>query len=105
MHEFEALLFSDPAGLARGLYMTDLEASFQEILDQFEGNPERINDSRRTAPGKRIERLFHSYNKSLHGNIAALEIGLEPMRDRCAHFANWLKKLDEAIHCIAKGKP
>ena len=104
MHEFEALLFSDPAGLARGLFRADLETSFQIILDQFEGNPERINDSPHTAPGKRIEQLFSSYSKPLYGNIAALEIGLGLMRDRCAHFADWLMGIDEAIRLMSKGK-
>ena len=45
MHEFEGLLFSDPAALAEGIHRPDLEGSLREIREGFE-TPEEINDGR-----------------------------------------------------------
>jgi hypothetical protein len=44
LHEYEALLFSDPAAFARGIDQPDLAQSFQAIRDGF-ASPEDINDS------------------------------------------------------------
>lgn len=35
------------------------------------------------------------YRKPLYGNLAALEIGLQAMRDECPHFRAWLAKLEQ----------
>ena len=93
MHEFEALLFSDCAAFARGVGRPTLARSFQAIRDQFD-NPEAINDSPITAPSKRVEQLIPGYQKPLFGNVAALEIGLNKIRDACPHFGSWLQKLE-----------
>jgi hypothetical protein len=93
MHEFEALLFSDPERFARAIGKTDLAQEFQKIRQKFEC-PEDINDSPVTAPSKRIENLFPGYEKPLSGVIAALEIGLQAMRTECPHFNEWLKHLE-----------
>ena len=93
MHEFEGLLFSDCAAFARGIGQLALEPSFQAIRDQFT-TPEDINDSPNTAPSKRIINLMPEYDKPLYGNLAALEIGLDCIRQACPHFRNWLSKLE-----------
>ena len=93
MHEFEALLFSDCDGLARGVGCPDLASSFQAILNHC-GTPEEIDDSPDCAPSKRIERILPAYQKSLHGNLAALEIGLRAMRAECPGFRSWLGRLE-----------
>jgi len=92
MHEFEALLFSDPKVLAAGLELPD-ETQIQQIRDQFL-SPEEIDDSRQTAPSKRIERLNSSYNKVVDGFLIAQKIGLEVMRAECPHFNAWLGQLE-----------
>ncbi len=93
MHEFEALLFSCPRRFSEGIGRPELEAPFQAIRDQFD-SPEAINDSPHTAPSKRIEALVPGYQKPLYGTLAALEIGLEPMRAECPLFDAWLKRLE-----------
>jgi len=93
MHEFEALLFSDPERFARAIGKADLVQGFQEIRQEFEC-PEDIDDSPVTAPSKRIESLFPGYEKPLSGVIAALEIGLQTMRSECPHFNEWLKHIE-----------
>ncbi|MFA7239566.1 MAG: DUF4276 family protein [Sulfuricellaceae bacterium] len=95
MHEFEALLFSDCQAFARGICQERLAPEFQAVRDQFE-TPEHINDSPMTAPSKRVEKLVSGYEKPLLGNLAVLEIGLEPIRKACPHFNAWLTRLDFA---------
>ena len=93
MHEFEALLFSDPSQFAVSVGRPNLAAKLIEIRNAFV-TPEDINDSVETAPSKRIQGLFPEYEKPLYGVIAALEIGLEAMRRECQHFNSWLSQLE-----------
>lgn len=93
LHEFEALLFSDCTAFANGISRPDLSADFQRIRDGF-ATPENINDSPMTAPSKRVEALIPGYEKPLLGVLAALEIGLEKMRQECPHFADWVGRLE-----------
>jgi Domain of unknown function (DUF4276) len=93
MHEFEGLLFSDCRAFSNGIGKPGLERDFQTIRDQF-ASPEEINDSPLTAPSKRVEALVPGYSKPLLGVLAALEIGLGPMRAECPIFRRWLEDLE-----------
>jgi len=93
LHEYEALLFSDPTAFARGIYQPNLAASFQNIRDQFP-TPEDINDAYDTAPSRRVLQLHPSYRKPLYGTLAALEVGINRMRQECRHFRNWIEQLE-----------
>lgn len=96
MHEFEALLFSDPDRFAQGIERRDLAMKFLAIRQGFE-SPEDINDSVHTAPSKRIVELFPRYQKPLFGPLAAIEIGLPTIRKECPHFNHWLKRLESLV--------
>ena len=93
MHEFEGLLFSDPARFGQGIGRPDLASKFQEIRDQFK-TPEEINDSPDTAPSKRVLSLMPSYQKPLMGNLAVLAIGLDAIRRECPLFRGWIERLE-----------
>ncbi len=95
MHEFEALLFSNPERMASAFSKPDLQANLDKIRNLF-STPEHINDSQITAPSKRIIELFPGYErqKPLLGVLAALEIGLPKIRDECPLFSAWLAKLE-----------
>lgn len=93
MHEFEGLLFSECATLGRALGQPGLEGRLRQIREQFP-TPEEINDSRDSAPSKRLQAIFPRYQKPLHGVQAAQEIGLRTIRGQCRHFDNWLKRLE-----------
>ena len=93
MHEFEALLFSDCQGFGRGIGRPEIAADLQKIRDDFP-NPEAIDDSPDTAPSKRVEALVTGYQKPLLGVLAAIEIGLDPIRAECPHFGGWLDRLE-----------
>jgi hypothetical protein len=96
MHEFEGLLFSDCDAFAKGLGRPDLANELSKIRQRFT-NPEEINDSPHTAPSKRVEGLIPEYQKPLHGNVAALEVGLQKIRQECRNFANWLGNLETLV--------
>ncbi|MDA0812435.1 MAG: DUF4276 family protein [Verrucomicrobia bacterium] len=99
MYEFEGLLFSDPEKLARGLGEAGLEPDFKMIRSEFR-SPEEINDSRITAPSKRLLKLMPRYDKPLHGSLAALEIGLDTIREECCRFNEWLIGLEGLAETI-----
>jgi hypothetical protein len=92
MYEFEGLLFSNPEGLANSLDHR-LAQQLIGIRDQF-NSPEEINDSPNTAPSKRLIRLYPQYDKPLHGSLAALEVGLDVIRQQCRLFDGWLTKIE-----------
>jgi len=92
MYEFEALLFSDPQVLAEGLELTDAD-KILDILAECH-SPEEINDSQQTAPSKRIERLYPSYNHAADGPKIAKCISLRVIRAQCPHFNEWIVKLE-----------
>ncbi len=93
LHEFEALLFSDPATVCEVLRSPEKADHIQKMRDGFV-TPEEINDSPTTAPSKRLERLFADYRKRLHGVIAASRIGIQHMREECPHFNAWVEALE-----------
>ena len=97
MHEFEALLFSDPERFASGIEQPDLAAEFHAIRHECGGCPEDINDSADTAPSKRIMKLFPRYQKPLFGPLAVMEIGLSTIRKECPHFSRWLERLESLV--------
>jgi hypothetical protein len=96
MHEFEGFLFSDPHLMAVGMGFDALSANFKAIRDSFD-TPEHINDSRATAPSKRILALAPGYNKILHGNVAAIEVTLPKIREQCPVFSDWMDELERLV--------
>ena len=93
MHEFEALLFSNPQILGETIQLRSAK-KLHEIVERFE-NPELINDHPHSAPSKRLIQINAAYQKILHGNLAAKRIGLQQMREKCPHFNLWINKLEQ----------
>lgn len=94
MHEFEALLFSEPVLLAEAVGQPELAADLQGISAAF-ASPEEINDNVTTSPSHRLMALLPGYRKPLLGAIAARRIGLPAMRQRCPHFDGWVSRLEQ----------
>ena len=96
LHEYEAYLFSDPTCF-ESLYdnCSDEVEELKTISDSYE-TPELINDSKETAPSKRIIAQFPDYEgaKSTVGPLLAESIGLEVIRNKCPHFNSWLLRLE-----------
>ncbi|HEY6292299.1 MAG TPA: DUF4276 family protein [Terriglobia bacterium] len=93
LHEYEGLLFSEPAAFANGIYQPNLAGQLQAIRDQFP-TPEDINDDPNTAPSKRVLQLRPSYRKVLDGTLAAKAVGIARMRQECPHFDDWVARLE-----------
>ena len=98
MHEFEALLFSDPEGLVRavlgeGTRATKVTQRLRDVCAEF-GSPEAINSGRTTAPSKRILEQLPEFKKSRDGIVIATEIGLPKLRRACPLFSAWVERLE-----------
>lgn len=93
MHEFEALMFSDPITFADSIGQPALRDDFAAIRQKF-ATPEHIDNSPDTAPSKRILALYPRYEKPLMGESAANAIGLPKIRQECPLFNAWLTKLE-----------
>jgi len=96
LHEFEALLLSEPDRFNHYYPESQREVESLRQLVQGFGNPELIDDGEQTAPSKRIGDLLPQYPgvKRTAGPIIAARIGLQTMRVRCPHFNEWLTKLE-----------
>ncbi len=95
VHEFEALLFSDPLAISPNV---DARPRVEELIEirQSYPTPEYINNHPSTAPSHRLRKLFGSaYQKPLCGTLIAEDIGLEKMRRECKHFDEWITLLEE----------
>jgi len=93
MYEFEGILFSSPKAIENNILQKGLEDWADKILQQFYGDPEKINDSKQTAPSKRLKNKTN-YIKTVHGPNIAREIGLATLREKCAGFGDWLNNLE-----------
>jgi hypothetical protein len=93
LHEFEALLFSDPDAFSSAFPKSDVKIDELKRLRAAVPSPEHIDDGEETAPSKHICKLWPNYAKTSYGLMVAKTIGLHRMRAECAHFAQWLEKL------------
>lgn len=96
LHEFEALLLSDPQKLDCE-YLEHASAIKSLLKMVANRNPEEINDGVNTAPSKRIiaEIRQYEYQKASVGPLVAAKIGLTHLRKTCLHFNEWLTKLEK----------
>jgi hypothetical protein len=93
LHEYEGLLFSDPDAFAQSIRQPQLANRFHTVRNDFP-TPEDINDDPETAPSKRVIAIYTAYNKVIEGTLAARAVGIQRMRQECAHFRDWLAKLE-----------
>ena len=93
LHEFESILFTSPEAF-RAIANDEIVGKIKEIRDSF-ATPEEINNSRETAPSKRLQQLIPGYTKILDGTTVAREIGIESMMRECPHFGKWIRDIIE----------
>ncbi len=94
LHEFEALILADPNAL-EWEYL-DHDNSIANLVDMVGlQNPELIDDGVTTAPSKRILAEIPEYDKATAGVSVAEKIGLPTLRAKCAHFNEWVTKLEK----------
>jgi hypothetical protein len=91
MHEFEAMLFSQPEILAEQIQVP--LTKIEEILTEC-GEPEKIDDNPHSAPSKRLEDLSSRFKKITTGIAIAKAIGLIKIREQCPAFNRWLTEIE-----------
>ena len=95
-YEFETLLFSKPAYYEEYFSEVSVKIEFEEIIKSC-GGVEAINNTRETAPSKRMSNIFSRYNenydKVFHGNGIAEDIGLDVILSQCPRFRLWVEKI------------
>jgi hypothetical protein len=96
LHEFEALLFADPAHTEDWLQLDhpELPTGSLTAIRQTYQTPEEINDSPITAPSKRILSLCAGYNKIADGILILKDVTLPVLRRECPHFNEWITQLE-----------
>lgn len=96
LHEFEALLLSDPSKFAARF--VEHQKGIQDLIEECArySSPELIDDGNTTAPSKRIIDKIADYkgSKPSAGPLIAKQIGLPTIRQKCPHFDGWLAKLE-----------
>lgn len=93
LHEFEALLFTDPGAFLEAFPSgTQAVRRLTAIRTKFP-NPEDIDDKPQTAPSKRILDLLPDFQKPVAGLLIAQRIGLAAIRGACPHFNAWITRL------------
>lgn len=95
LHEFEALILSDPKSL--DCEYLEHDKPIRNLISMVSGqNPELINDGAKTAPSKRILGEIPEYNKVTAGVSVTRLIGLKKLREKCQHFNEWLILLEKS---------
>lgn len=93
LHEYEALLFSQPEMIADVFPGQEVGAILQNVRHDF-ASPEEINQGRETHPAARIHACIKGYKKPFHGVTIAQRIGLAQIRRQCRHFEQWVAWLE-----------
>ncbi|MGK0256320.1 MAG: hypothetical protein ACI81I_000937 [Arcobacteraceae bacterium] len=97
-YEFETLLFSKPSFYEDYFLDSAAKVEIEKIIASC-GGVENINNSRETAPSKRIDKFFDKYNeqydKVFHGPSIADDIGLDIILDKCARFKDWIETIQK----------
>lgn len=91
IHEFETLLFSDTKALADGLGID--KETIDATVNEFP-SLEHINNSKETAPSKRLEKWHPQYGKTTTGIAIAKTIPVDTMRAKCPLFNQWLSAIE-----------
>ncbi len=95
LHEFEALLLTEPSQFATAYPNRVLEIQQLVAIRSEFVSPEEINEGEKTCPSKRIKAILPDYNKVSAGPRIAIKIGLAKIRAENPHFNEWLNQLEQ----------
>jgi hypothetical protein len=88
LHEFEALLFSDPQAFLAAFPGAQSAVSHLTAIRRRFRSPEDID-----TPSRHILSVLQDYDKPASPLIIAKQIGLPTIRSQCPHFDDWLSQL------------
>jgi len=102
-YEFETLLFSEASYYEDYFNDENAKTEIENIVNSC-GGVENINNSRETAPSKRIDKFFDKYDerydKVFHGASIADDIGLNIILDKCDRFREWINTIQNLNNII-----
>ncbi len=92
MYEFEALIFSD---IDKVEYINNERVLLNNLKSDVSifNSPEEINNSKNTAPSKRLLQYYPNYKKTIDGIVILKEIGIDNIKSKCKHFSDWIDKI------------
>jgi hypothetical protein len=96
LHEFEALLFSDPQSFSIAFPGIGREVTKLQAIRSAFDTPEHIDEREDFAPSRQILKILPQYDKPVFGPLIAKQIGLAKLRRECPHFGGWLARLEAA---------
>ncbi len=101
LHEFEAFLFCDLCTLARRLPSGHDRGIASLKVEIGSTPPEDVDDGPNTHPSARLARHLPGYDRAKVsvGALAAGEIGLHVLREKCPHFGQWLTRMENLGSC------
>lgn len=91
LHEFEALLYSEPRAFR--IIADDTVVKAIRNIRRGVPTPEHINNSPETAPSKRLLKLIPRYAKVKNGTILSKRIGMPRLMHECEHFCDWIEAI------------
>ena len=100
LHETEALWFSNIDVIKEVKNANKNQQDELELIIKQYPNPEDINNSKETAPSKRLEKIFSNYKKISDGNAISEQISIEEMKEKCPHFAEWLLRIETTVNSL-----
>jgi len=96
MYEFEALFFANPDIIGEVIGGFDSGDWGNKILNQFNQDPEKINNSYSTTPKHRINlESGNLYRETTHAVEILKQIGLTQIRKKCQGFNEWITQLEK----------
>ena len=98
LHEFEALLFSDPDKFLDAFPDAGAAVARLHAIRAQYGGPEDIDGGETTAPSKQILDVLPDFVKTVAGILIAKQIGLAAFRRECPHFDEWVMKLLQLVN-------
>ena len=93
LHEFETWVIAAAMGAGSVLGDVSVAKALQAEADSVGGDVELLNDSRQTAPSKRVLRRWPDYDKVTDGIEVIREAGLGAVMDRCPGLKVWVEQL------------
>jgi len=100
-YEFETLLFSEPSYYEEYFDSVQAKIDMEKIISSCGGNIEDINNSKETAPSKRMIKFFDDYDeafdKVFHGYSIIEKIGLDRVVKQCPRFSKWIEKIESLV--------
>ncbi len=95
VHEFEALVLADTNCFLR--WFDDAQEHVLLLNEECAlfDTPEHINQGQLTHPKARIKKHIKDYDENVDGPALADKIGIDAIKKRCPHFAQWVTRLEQ----------